>query len=79
MKKKSISELALNKNVITKLSQSKIVGGADLRADLGLGGTGGGTYTCKASPMTSCNGKCPSPSPTDTSYDQGCRESVQVC
>lgn len=45
MKKKTIKDLVLRKEVITKFDLSKIKGGED-------------TYTHKQSPMTSCNGTC---------------------
>ncbi|MCV9926525.1 class I lanthipeptide [Flavobacterium sp. LS1R49] len=47
-KKKSINELTLNKEVVTKLNLEKINGGK-IAED---------TYTHKQSPMTSCDGDC---------------------
>jgi hypothetical protein len=50
MKKKSIDELTLNKEVVTKLNLEKINGrGAPGQSD---------TYTHPQSPMTSCDGDC---------------------
>lgn len=67
MKKKTINELRLNKNVISKFSARTIKGG------------GTDTYTCANSPMTSCNGLCTPPGPGDTSAQTGCVESVNIC
>lgn len=69
MKKKSINDLVFSKNVITKFAKGKIQGGKVL----------GDTYTNVASPMTSCNGKCPDPQPCDTSAKTGCVESIDIC
>ncbi|MFH6994696.1 hypothetical protein [Flavobacterium sp. FlaQc-48] len=48
MKKKSINDLVLRKEVVTKLNLEKIKGGKYAED----------TYTHKQSPMTSCNGTC---------------------
>jgi hypothetical protein len=65
MKKKSINELRLDKNVISKFSAKTIKGGGD-------------TYTCGNSPMTSCNGKCGPVETHNTAAATGCRESIDV-
>ncbi|MFB9079124.1 hypothetical protein ACFFLS_09470 [Flavobacterium procerum] len=65
MKKKSINELRLDKNVISKFSAKVITGGAN-------------TYTCAGSPMTSCNGGC-QPGPHKTAVAAGCIESRDLC
>ncbi|MXO04125.1 hypothetical protein [Flavobacterium sp. HBTb2-11-1] len=66
MKKKSINELRLDKNVISKFSAKMIKGG------------GGDTYTCADSPMTSCNGKCGPVQTHATAAAQTCVESVDI-
>ena len=62
MKKKSINELRLDKNVISKFSAKMIKGGGD-------------TYTNAGSPMTSCNGKCGPVQTHNTASPNGCVES----